>query len=55
MAAVLLLRILLLLLLSIVGTTTTTSRSPASSCTFPDADPWPHNATGPFPALDRPL
>ena len=57
MAAVLLLRILLLLLLllSIVGTTTTTSRSPASSCTFPDADPWPHNATGPFPALDRSL
>ena len=29
--------------------------STSSTCEFPDAEPWPHNATGPFPALDRPI
>ena len=30
-------------------------RRAGASCSFPDARPWAHNATAPFPPLDRPL
>ena len=45
------LAIVLALLLQLTLVASAALRSAA--CTFPDVLAWPHNATGPFPALDR--